>query len=390
MFWAVIIGMTIVGIVIYWAVERPQDKIAKKYDEKSVKLYEECKASGITYSISDEKTREIKRIACNLGFAAIKSVKMYNRGYDLTKSNQQEDQKRKQRINWMIRNVGTKKYSQGLIDRLEDSYQFAANILEQSSGILSRNSTQVARTHNPATWGGIADGLAGSAAGVVTAINTQRQNELAEQKAAERRERATSALWETNSSLGKIKKAKEALLKEISAIDQSVEEIRVTNNHKIPFSVSVDEYHVRESGSLYMEVSIGNISTTQKQQIMDGLLHIQIRKKNKKIGYTCLGTYGYLSDFDVENGIASIQKIGFKSRANETWILTGFPLEEFQFAEGEEYSFEFSILGACMVDISKLETTYKSLCKSYKYNYESVKNHAVRNSTTNAFTTLNI
>ena len=127
-----------------------------------------------------------------------------------------------------------------------DENRRIAELLEQTANNLIENSQQ--REHNAATWGGIANGIAGFGAGITTALQTELENIQIRANNAKRMEElipvwrqavGTAARYKSLVVAGEelIKKTQIALVSETKAADV-LKKIKHTKNPEVEVSIT--------------------------------------------------------------------------------------------------------------------------------------------------------
>ena len=166
--------------------ETEADKIRREYNNRCKKIYNKYKKDG--YDLNDDFTNEIISRSYNITNEEL--VKLYNNGKKILEEEKLLEFKRKleeQRTKELEINkkdeeetnlYGKDKYLKFLNERLEGFNaikQFSRIMGESyiSGSVQARNVKQV----DPYIFGGMANGIAGSAAGLMTASKIQADNE---------------------------------------------------------------------------------------------------------------------------------------------------------------------------------------------------------------------
>lgn len=175
----------------------------------------------------------------------------------------------------------------------------AATLVEDSETLVRANQNQLFTKANTTDWaiaGGIAEGIAGPAAGIAVALDTQRQNEEAELRAAQARQdardncsllsslrsRSKTYLWNLTNLKGKI----------ITWINGHVSESNESNGLFEALTIKTDDPRIDDSGILHVNVYAYfsplqegvNNKTKNESLVIDGSLRITAKRNGKIVG----------------------------------------------------------------------------------------------------------
>lgn len=292
------------------------------------KIYRKCRQKGLTSIDTDENLQNLKIIAKSFDIYNLEIAKKYFRNGEKRvineeiASRQKCDQDEFDRRGKKAKIKGVKKYTSKLEAEIiseEEAAVRADNDATRNEFMKEMAKTRFNHQAEVKNWGvagGIADAIAGPAAGVATALSVQRENEENQRHAAEIREHARESYEnclsyenkfrsEANNHRSKVRQAKSILMRleeklyDDDDIQGLFDMIELPNNWK---------FTIRKSGNIEV---CGSVTVKQPVEIcnskaaLDGSLKISVYKDDICIGFG----YYCAPGFDETN----LSKVGFTS-----------------------------------------------------------------------------
>ena len=175
----------------------------------------------------------------------------------------------------------------------------AATLVEDSETLARANRNQLFTQADTTDWaiaGGIAEGIAGPAAGIAVALDTQRQNEEAELRAAQARQDA----WDNRSLFSSLTSRSKTYLQNltnlkgeiITWINGHISESNESNRLFEALTIKTDDPRIDDSGILHVNVYAYfsplqegvNNKTKNESLVLDGSLRITVKRNGKIVG----------------------------------------------------------------------------------------------------------
>lgn len=280
-----------------------------KAENDSEEFYLYCKLNGITNLSSVANVERLKLLASNNEISEQDAVSIYNEGRDSLeyRANKEEFdslkeiEKSMENANAIFNDCRSRekyiKYCQLMRQQYEQIF------LEENSGVEKINKTATnaynynkQQIHDWAVLGGIASGIAGTAAGVATAIHVQNKNAQIEASNQQLQNSiATLSLYAQINSLRKINSAKDAIKiyedAENKAMSLLIQEYSKQDLLNL-LNVDVKKVEVSRTRAVYVTVSI-----TQPQDFVifdtvkgfiDGVFKVLLKSGNEVVGQTYL------------------------------------------------------------------------------------------------------
>lgn len=258
--------------------------------------------------------------------------------------------------------VGKDKYLQVADELISKADEHAAELEALASRYCNDAYGLGAGTAKQSSWaihGGLADAIAGPAAGVAVALDVQRQNAEAEREAEEYREEAKGLFEVTNGICTKAKLDADVMKFVKKELGESLGAVEIEDASALADQVQV-EFSTPHVTSRY-SLELGNLRFVQLPQIkddliLDGSFHFIATLNGKEVGegYWCpnwplfqsvLDEQLHVSaDFDFEK--ASLSNYAKTRTENpdawtETSTLTLVPFQGKTFRVGETYTIKF-------------------------------------------------
>lgn len=300
------------------------EKQNEQYDNNSKQIYNICLKHKLTSFDTEDNKNNLMIITDNFGVNNIdEAIKMFVRGQELLKNEEKEyegnkiktlrirDKELYEKALEKSKIVGKEKYIQKLEKDIELGKK-ALKLCDSNEKLALANMNAIAKKSDWAIWGGIANGIAGSAAGVATAIDIQRQNEKEKINTLKLREQGKQ---QYNNILQIKRDLPRILDEEQKAIDIIKEKLysdKDINNIFNNICIKDIKYEIKKNKNFIVEIDID----TKKVKLIDsfvnvdGTLSIKILDENEKIVAT--GLYS-APGFDVwdfgEVGFNTVDKI---------------------------------------------------------------------------------
>lgn len=300
------------------------------------KIYSACQKKHLT-KIKTTEEKELYKLICeNLNVP--KRYQTYNLlqlGKSLNDAKERPTYWKKDRERYEAEKsnaliVGRSKYLSKIHQRLKEIAS-QQKVLDTANDLAKLQSKTRAVKLNEYTWGGVANGLAGGAAGLATASDIRNQNAKAEQNAAETRARGIQSMLEIaefSASLGTEGTKLQNIIKNFADKICDIDKSATYFEH---LKCQVTKHSMTKGGALNLTVEI-NLAKDSKVNglpvIIDGSLLIEVLESDKKIGEAYLCAPG----FDV----IDMNKVGFNCKT--VYTTTAIPLTANFTADGN-YTF---------------------------------------------------
>ena len=204
--------------------------------------------------------------------------------------------------------VGRSKYLSKVYQKLK-VIASRQKVLDTANDLARLQSKTRAVKLNEYTWGGVANGLAGGAAGLATASDIRNQNAKAEQNAAETRARGIQSMFEIAELSASLDTEGTKLQNIIKSFADKICDTDKSATYFEYLKCQVTKHSMTKGGALNLTVEI-NLTKNSKVKglpvIIDGSLLIEVLESDKKIGEAYLCAPG----FDV----IDMDKIGFNCK----------------------------------------------------------------------------
>ena len=294
------------------AEEKRLERQKRFQEEKSphIRFYHQCTERGVTEVDSPEGLKGLKIIGAANGITNIEEAKksfLLGKKYAEEPREERSIEERELSFGWDVKKynkeygiaqiAGKLKYYGGKIDTPTGPYD--------PDG-LKKTALQMANYQAPKSdWaiaGGLASGIAGPAAGVVTALDVQSKNAAAEAQAEEIRTAGLN-LYVAASQMGHGKMSEDA--KQRIELESNLKKALVdeTDPEEKMQALHFENWKIKlnESGSFYVTVTLSTTRPTMllnSQAILDGSLRIEILDQNDQTiaeGYYCAPGYDMVS-----------------------------------------------------------------------------------------------
>ena len=321
------------------AEEKRLERQKRFQEEKSphIRFYHQCTERGVTEVDSPEGLKGLKIIGAANGITNIEEAKksfLLGKKYAEEPREERSIEERELSFGWDVKKynkeygiaqiAGKLKYYGGKIDTPTGPYD--------PDG-LKKTALQMANYQAPKSdWaiaGGLASGIAGPAAGVVTALDVQSKNAAAEAQAEEIRTAGLN-LYVAASQMGHGKMSEDA--KQRIELESNLKKALVdeTDPEEKMQALHFENWKIKlnESGSFYVTVTLSTTRPTMllnSQAILDGSLRIEILDQNDQTiaeGYYCAPGYDMVS-LAQKNHTAVLENLTKKFYAG-----IGFPQKE--------------------------------------------------------------
>lgn len=297
--------------------KKEQEKNKKIHNDLCKKLYQKYQNEG--YNISDDETNEI--ISSSYGLSKTELIHLYNEGksiIEIEEENQIIEQRKKEQENYNLeKNIanihGKEKYLKFLNEKLE-GLRAIRNVSELMSECYISGAINAEKPpqSDPYILGGIANGIAGPAAGIMTAINVQQKNEEAKArgKIIAKNSLEESKKWrkDAHSASHKVADAENVYSKFTEAL---IVDITEKYNDKISFENT--KYSIIDS-TQNIKVSVKclfkDIKVLNKPGILDGSFKINVLDSNNNTVAT--GIYNAKNLEILDDGIINVNDFGFQ------------------------------------------------------------------------------
>ena len=329
---------------------RQYDMDLEKYNEQ-MKEYEQNKKDVRAYNfyamcvnkgVDSDDQKGINLLAYNNGIRDYQqALELYKQGKEyarqyIEKENAEKKVKaydnEKKKYNEIVaetRIYGKEKYIGALRKKLEATENLA-NLYFQATNLNISRSTQKAQTSDWALLGGLANGIAGSAAGMATAMDVQRKNAEAEAKAAVARQAASNdaayfnqAAYNTNVEAAGYRVKIEEINKKIIDFSDEEEKLKMMDIEISEWKVLDLTHNMKIVLSIKCDKKVDLLNT---KGVLDGSVKILIKKDGKIISDTYYSAPGFNE--------TNMSKVGFGS------ITTGETLAIGPFEDNGNYEFE--------------------------------------------------
>ena len=273
--------------------EKEKNEAEQKYINDSKTIYSYYKQNG--YDINDDETNEIISSTKNITVEKLKEL--YSNGEILVlkekqlkeaKLLQSERTQEEEKINLAkekIKLVGKNKYLSILDDRIEafDAMKKLANIMSDSYISGAVNASKPKKT-DPFIFGGMAEGIAGPAAGLMVASKIERENQEREAKSKEVAKASMEAAGEWRNKahtysgpLSKFRKLRDKF--DAALIVNDIEKA------KSKITISNIEYKILKTKNFLVEfiLKTENIRLLDKDALIDGSIKVNIFDKDNNL-----------------------------------------------------------------------------------------------------------
>ncbi len=282
-----------------------EDRKRKKIEKTAISIYNKCKEKNILSFNTARETNALKLIAGIYGVSDLEEAKEYfAKGKQLiTQQNEEKereefiqgreyDKERFEKAKATAFINGKKKYT-GKIDKERPVIDIYDALADSAIHRAESNLTYTAPKSDWAFWGGVANGLAGGAAGAATAYDIQLKNAEAEANAAHIRENAKEELSDAIAIKTKINSTKDSYDAAIDSINNKL--IDNTNiSEKFAMlnftntSITVNDYNNIEVTVKCKIKTDEPIELLGSKAVLDGSLKIEVRDSSRRlvgIGY---------------------------------------------------------------------------------------------------------
>lgn len=264
-------------------------RIKNEFDDKSKKIYAKYIKEG--YEIENDSISEI--ICKSYNITKEELISLYNRGKEIEESKQQQIINNKKEGQLEIFNAekektkifGKNKYLNLLNERYEgyEAIQKLSKIMS-SSYISGAHQAQNVRETDPYIFGGIADGIAGPAAGLMTASRIQKENERrkAEGKIIAENSLKSATRWSKEAS--KAGSVKVNLKKMIDNINEAliIDELEELKD-KIKFKNTKYKILDTKNFEISTEYLLSDLNILNKEALLDGSFKISVIDKDNTV-----------------------------------------------------------------------------------------------------------
>lgn len=328
-----------------------------------IHFYKECKKRNIVKFLDEESLKSAQLIARNCGLNNVENVQYYyEQGEKIIESrkNAEEEKKRASEYEKIVNEsdalftneerksklIGKDKYLYKLMEECK-SYETRIKIMQDSGKIAESMITTKAQTSDWAIAGGMASGLAGSAAGVATALEIQRKNEQAELTAARIREQGKELLALSKSSA--VKTAIQDMIRNLDCLEKEIKDVtnKLLDDYDIEELFKKLRVSVSKNSVLcdkFMEIVIehdveSGIKIAGADAVLDGSVLIEVYENEKVIGkgYYCATGFGEI-DFS---------KVGFSATHEGKAICKA---KRGAFDSSKKYEFKITPIALWMIE----------------------------------------
>lgn len=337
------------------------------------RFYLICKKSGLSFPLNSYEISKCKKLAEENNIPVFKCKKIFNQGYyEHLEKLRAEEENIKIQTKEKLALPGASKYVQGLTNTFESDYKKYLSFYDKTTNLMEQKTNTSAIKHDPYTWGGIASGIAGTAAGIVTAIQTENENAMAELQAKATRKKAYQGLMHSKDINQNVKKEAEKVIGALNNLENNFE-----NKNKIKIKIdyfNVEKYFARETGTLCLTITVKDQHFYSDKNIT-GIAYAKIFKNNTLVGIGYIYTPGYLEIFNEEKAAPYINSIRLNKFKSLNIIC--FPKKGYMFCSQDKYEFEFGSVDTWEFDLEQFKKDYHELCVIYN-NYKMEKDRTMK------------
>lgn len=280
-----------------------EEKIKKQneIDTRSQKIYMKYKKEN--YDIKDETTNEI--ICKSYNITKEELLFLYNRGKEIEQeqklkkiiSKREEEIAKNKREQEKISIFGKAKYLNLLNERYEgfETIQKMSRIMSDSLISGARQARNV-KGSDPYVFGGIANGIAGPAAGIMTASRIQQENERRKEEGEIIAQNSLNSATRWSKEASNAEKVTVNIKNMIDNINDALI-IEDTNQLTDKITFEYTNYDILETNNFLVrtEYSLSNLNILNKKALLDGSFKILILDEEENIVAT-----GYYSAGNVD------------------------------------------------------------------------------------------
>lgn len=332
---------------------------SKSDTELAKKIYVECKERGISKISSDKEKIIFKIISNQCGINDItRAMKLFGYGKRIIEESvvaTENIDTRKECIDLEIKYnktvensqiVGWDKYLTEYYERIDTKQKELAKYeASYTDGIdYAANSTS-----KPVDWaivGGLAQGIAGPAAGIMAAAEVQIRNAQAE--AASQKAREDGIKVAAYSSILAKKTARElnSILNEVNVLKNRLYDENHPQMYFDYLSCEVCSYSVAMENAMNISVEIGCQKKSEfngNRIAIDGSIRVDVVDKGQVIANAFICADGF--------GITDFNEVGFSKK--KTYSTVAMTTGTFSFKENREYTFRFSPEHIWMIEVKQ-------------------------------------
>lgn len=293
-------------------------KEKQEYDKKSLKILKKYQKEK--YDINDDETNEI--ICRSYNITKKELLELYNRGLEIIEEEKNAEMYSKRQEEILMfeeekakTNIyGKEKYLSVLKPRLEamETIQKMSSIMSESY-ISGAEQAKNVKEKDPYFWGGMANGLAGPAIGLMEASRIQTENEKrkAEAKIVSQNSLDSAKRWANEAS--KARRTTVSLRRMIELINDA---LYIDDINKIKDNIEFKsvKYEITDANNFIViaNCELSNLKILNKPALVDGILKIKILDNDDK-----LIAVGYYSPDNIEvteSADVYIEELGFKNK----------------------------------------------------------------------------